>query len=165
MRLGARPTLNQFDLVPFRRIDERNRPTIAIRMRPVGKRITFFRRLAGKLLDVVDLESQMREVGTDDDGTALIELTDFDLFLAAGSFKENQLRTAAGGVASRFLQTEDVSVEGNRFFEVSHPITSVEKLLYHCLTNCACSRLNSNANGGTLRRAPRVIPRILKTGA
>jgi hypothetical protein len=45
----------------------------------------------------------MREIGTDDNGTAFIEFADFDFFLAAGGLKENQLRTAAGGVASRFL--------------------------------------------------------------
>ncbi len=131
MWLGARLALNQLYLVAFRRIDERNRAALAIRVRTVRERVTSFCRLAAELLDVIDLESQMREIRTHDNRTAFIEFADFDFFLAAGRLKENQLRAATRGVASRFPQTEDVSVEIDRFFEVGHAITSVEKLLYH----------------------------------
>ena len=151
MRLDGRSALNQLDLVTFRRIDERNRATLAIRVRTVRERVTFFGRLMGETFDIVDFEGQMREIRTDDDWTAFIELTDFDFFLAVRRLEENQLRAAAGGMASRFLQAEDVSVERDRFFEVGHAITSVEKLLYHYVTNCACLRVISNANGGRVR--------------
>ena len=52
-------------------------------MRPVGKRVTFRRRLLREFLDIVDLESEMGQVGTDHDRAAFVELADLNFFLAA----------------------------------------------------------------------------------
>ena len=91
MESGARPALNQLNLIAFRRVDKRDRSVLAIRVRTVRERVAFFRGLASELLEVVDLERQVGEIRTDHDGTALIEFADFNFFLAPRSFKENEL--------------------------------------------------------------------------
>jgi hypothetical protein len=124
--------LNQLDLVTLWRVDESNRTILAVGMRSVRKGVTLCGGLPRELFDIVDLESQVGEIWADDNRTTLIEFADFDFFLAAGRLEENQLRTATRGMAPCFAQAENIPVEGNRFFKVSHPIPGVEKLLYHC---------------------------------
>ena len=83
--------MDQLDFVAFRRVDKCDGAVLPIRVRAIRKRITFSGGFAPELLDVVHLESQMREIRTDHDGTAFIEFADFDFFLAAGGLEENQL--------------------------------------------------------------------------
>src|SRR5436305_15251956 len=114
MRLYLR-SLDQFDLVAFRRIDERNCAALAIWMRTVGKRIAFLRGLAPELLDVVHFESEVSQIGAHHDRTAFIKLADLDLFLAVRRFQENQLRATAGSLAPEFLEPENVAVKETVF--------------------------------------------------
>ena len=140
MSLFVPAALNQFDLVTFRRVDERNRATVAMRMRPVRERITFLRVTPGECSMSSTSKARCVRSGPTTTGPLSIEFADLDFLLAARRLEENQLRTAAGGVPPRFLQTENVPVKGDRFFQIGHPITSVKKLLYHGVITCACLR-------------------------
>src|SRR5205814_2180595 len=135
MRLRLR-SLDQFELVAFRRIDERNCAALAIWMRTVGKRIAFLRGLAPELLDVVHFESEVSQIGAHHDRTAFIKLADLDFFLAFRRFQENQLRAAAGSLAADFLEPENVAVKGNRLLQVGDAITRVQELLDDGVSYC-----------------------------
>ena len=123
--------LDQFDLVTFGSVDECDGPVFPVRMRPVGERITLFRRLARERLDVVDLEGEMGQIRAHDHGTALVEFADLDFFVAPGRFEENQLRTATRRMPPRFLESQNVPVKRDRFFQVRDAIPRVEKLFDH----------------------------------
>src|ERR1700676_2152640 len=115
---------DQFDLVAFRRVDERD-PAAAARMRTVRERIAFRGRFPRECIEIVPFEGQMRQVGANNDRAALIELTDLNLLLALRRFEEDQLRAATGSVPTDFLQTEHIPVEGDCLLQVFHAITSV----------------------------------------
>jgi len=57
---------------------------------------------------------------------ALIVIANLDLFLALGCFEKDELRSTAGGVSPCFLQTEDVSIKGDRPFQIGHTITGMQ---------------------------------------
>ena len=94
-------------------------------MRSVGKRITLGRRFPRELFEIIHLEGEMGHVRPDDYGSALIELAELDFFIAFRRSQKNKLRTAARGVAASLLQSEDVLVKCDRFFQIGHAITSV----------------------------------------
>src|SRR5437588_12452679 len=102
-----------------------------MRMRAVGKRITFFRRFARERLDVVDFKGEMSEIRPDHHRPALIELTNLDFFVAARSFKKDELRAAARRVPATFLQAEHVPIKGNGLFSIRNAATRVEELCVH----------------------------------
>ena len=54
--------------------------------------------MAGKRLDVIDYECQVRQIGSYLNRPAFIILADLDELLAFWRFEENQLRTASAGV-------------------------------------------------------------------
>ena len=58
------------------------------------------------------------------EGQLVINVGPFTDMATLGTFEQ---------ALAQLPQTEDVSVEIDRFFEVGHAITSVEKLLYHAL--------------------------------
>ncbi len=80
----------------------------------------------------VDLESEMGQIGTDHDRTALIELTDLDFLLASGRFEKNELRAPAGGMAPGFFEPENIPVKRYGFFQVGDAVAGVQKLFDHC---------------------------------
>ena len=43
-----------------------------------------------------------------------------------GCLEKDELRSAAGGVPPCFLQTEDVSIKGDRLFQIGHAITGMQ---------------------------------------
>ena len=110
------PSLDQLDLVTFRRIDERDGAAVAMFVRPIRKRITFRFRVFGELLQVVDLEREMGQIGSDDHRTAFVEFADLDLLLASRRLEKDELRAATGSVATRFFQSEHVSDKSAPFF-------------------------------------------------
>src|SRR6195256_3184632 len=91
--LFAGPAFDQFDLVAFRRIDERD-PAAAARMRAVRERIALRGRFPRECIEIVHFEGQMRQVGANNDGAALIELADLNLLLALRRFEEDRSRAA-----------------------------------------------------------------------
>ena len=117
--------LDQFNLVTFRRINESNHAAAFGPVRSVGKRITLGRRFPRELFEIIHLEGEMSQVRPDDYGSALIELAELDFFIAFRRSQKNKLRTAARGVAASLLQSEDVLVKCDRFFQIGHAITSV----------------------------------------
>src|SRR6476620_1132364 len=116
------PALDQFNLVTLRSVDERNRAPIAIGLRAVGQRITLGRSLSGTFFQVVHFKGEMGQVRPHHYWAALVVLANLDLFLALGCFEKDELRSTAGGVAEGFLQTEDVSIKGDRPFQIGHTI-------------------------------------------
>jgi hypothetical protein len=73
----------------------------------------------------------MRNIRTDIDRTAPIELADFDLFIALRSLEEHELRTTRRFRALRLLETEHILVKMDRLFQVRNPIAGVKKLGNH----------------------------------
>ena len=67
--------------------------------------------MAGKGVEIVHLEGEMRQIRTDLHRAALIELADLDHLLAARRFEENQFRTARRSVPLHFLETEHILVK------------------------------------------------------
>ena len=120
------PALDQFNLVAFRSVDKRYRAPIAIGMRAVGQRTTLGRSLSCKFFQVVHFKREMGQVRPNHYWAALIILAKLDLFLALRCLEEYKLRAAPGGVVSCFLQTEDVSLKGNRLFQIGHAITGMQ---------------------------------------
>ncbi len=80
-------------------------------MRTVGERVALGGGLFGELLDVIDFEGEVGEVGPDHDRAAFVEFAELDFLLAPGSFQENELRAAARSMAPHFLQAEDVAIK------------------------------------------------------
>src|SRR5205814_4384567 len=123
---SSAPMLDQFNFVTFRSIDECDGTAIAMRMGAIRERITFGRSLFGEVFQIVYFKCEMSQVRTDHDRATLVILAKLDLFLAFRCFEKNQLRAASRGVPSCFLQTKDVSVKGDGFFQVRHAITGVQ---------------------------------------
>ena len=88
--------LDELDFVAFRRIDKSDDASAASLSRTIGKRIAFFGGLLGECFEVIHLEREVRDVETNIDRTALIELANLNLFFTAGSLEENQFRAAGG---------------------------------------------------------------------
>ena len=86
----------------------------------IGQWVAFLCRLASKLLKVINFESQVSKIGTNYNRAAWVEFADLNFFFAAGRFKENQLRTASGGMTTCLLQTKDISVKGDRFLQIGY---------------------------------------------
>src|SRR3977135_1875648 len=120
------PALDQFNLVALRSIDERNRAPIAIGMRAVGQRITLGRSLSCEFFQIVHFKREMGQVRPHHYWAAFVVLANLDLFLALRGFEKDELRSTAGGVPPCFLQTEDVSIKGNRPFQIDHTITGMQ---------------------------------------
>jgi hypothetical protein len=145
-RIGNRPslektsllrgTLNQLDFVTFGRVYECDRVTLLRAMRSVGKWIAFRCRFARELIQIVDFESQVREVRPDDNRTTGVEFAKLDLFFALLCLQKDELRTATGRVPADFFQSEDILVKGYGFFQISDTISSVEKFFYHHVFYC-----------------------------
>ena len=62
-------------------------------------------------LDVVHLESEMRQVRPDLHRTALIKFAELDFLFAPGRFQKNQLRAAAGSMPAHLFEAEDIAVK------------------------------------------------------
>src|ERR1700730_18125619 len=122
--LFSASALDQFDLVAFRCIDKCD-PAAAALVRAVRERITFRGRSASEFIQIIDLESQMRQIGTDHDRPAFVELADLNFLLALWRFEENKLRTAPGSMPANFLETQHVLVEGDRLLQGGHAVASV----------------------------------------
>src|SRR5262245_9281412 len=95
-------SLDKFDLVTFRCVNEGNSSTVG-RMWSVRQRITFCRSMLGELVHVVDLKCKVRKIGADDNRAASVEFADLNLLIAARCFQEDELRPAPGGVATNLL--------------------------------------------------------------
>ena len=100
-------------------------------MGAVAEGVTKSGRVRGEGLDVIDLESEVGEIGADLDGAALVKLANLDQLLAAGSLEENQLGTASAGQAADLLKAEHVFVEVDGFLKIGHAITRVEEFFDH----------------------------------
>ena len=87
--------------------------------------------MARELLDIVHFESQVRQIGADDDRAALVKFAQLNLLFAARRFEEDQLRPAPGSVPARFFKTEDVSIKRNGFLEIGHAIARVQETFDH----------------------------------
>jgi xylulokinase len=125
--------LDQLDLIPFRSVDKRyDAPTSGFRW-SIGKWVPFRCGVFCEFFDAVDLKRKMRNVGTDIDRTAPLELADFNLFIAPRSLEENELRTTRRFRAVRLLKTEHILVKMDRFFQIRNPIAGVKKLGNHRL--------------------------------
>src|SRR5215213_6599434 len=82
--------LDEFDLVAFRRVNEGN-STAVRRMWSVRKRMAFCRSVLGKLIQIVDLKSEVRQIGTDDNRAAPVELAYLNFLIAPWCFQEDEL--------------------------------------------------------------------------
>src|SRR5205823_532085 len=78
--------------------------------------------------EIIDLKSEVSEVGLDLNGAAGREITNFDEFFAGGSFEEDEFGTARGFVAADFQQAEHIDVKTNRFFKLVHAVAGVQQL-------------------------------------
>src|SRR4029453_4835546 len=139
------PPLNQFNFVTFGRVDECDGAAVAKRMGAIRQRVTFGRSLFCEFCQIIHLKREMGQIRPDYDRAALVVLADLDLFFASRSLEENQLRAASGGVPSCFLQPKNVSIEGDRLFQVGHAITGVQQFLDHHKTNLRGLASNSNS--------------------
>src|SRR5436190_692332 len=82
--------LDKFDLVTFRRVDECDSTGIR-RMWSVRQLIALCRSVFGELVQVIDLKSQVRKIGADDNRTAPVEFAYLNFLIASWCFEENQL--------------------------------------------------------------------------
>jgi capsid portal protein len=94
-------------------------------MWPVRERITFRRRLLRKLIQVLHLKSQMREVRSNHNRPALVEFANLNFLVAIGRFQKNELRTAAGRLAANLFETAAIFLTGDRLVQLRHPETGV----------------------------------------
>src|ERR1051325_6647467 len=76
--ITAAGQLHEFDFVPFGRVDEGETGTIFLHVRAVGIFNAVLLEMFREILEVIDLEREMSEVGLDLDGTAGGEGADFD---------------------------------------------------------------------------------------
>ena len=102
-------------------------------MRSVAEWVALGCGLLGKALKIRDLESQMGQIGPYHNRAAGVVLADLDFFVAFGGLKKDQLGTASALTSTNFLQAKDITVKGDRFFEVLNAIASVEESGDHCL--------------------------------
>src|SRR5207249_8921492 len=68
------PRLNQFNFVAFRRVDERNRAPVAMRMWAVGQRITLGRSLFCEFFQIIHFKCKMGQVRPNHDWSTLVIL-------------------------------------------------------------------------------------------
>jgi len=123
---SSTPTLNQFNFVTFRRIDECDGAAVTERMGAIRERVAFSRSLFREFCQIIHLKCEMGQIRPDDDRAALVIFADLDLFFASRSLEENQLRSASGGVPPCFLQAKDVSVKRDRLLQIGYAITGVQ---------------------------------------
>ena len=85
-----------------------------------------FGEVFGEFLQAVHLKREMCQIGLALHGFAAWEKADLDQFLALGCLEEDQFRTARGFVAFDLRESEDVTIELHRAFEVVHPVPRVQ---------------------------------------
>lgn len=100
-------------------------------MRAVAERVAEGGGVFGECLQIVDFKGEVREIGSDLDGTALVKFANFDERLAVRGLEENEVRSSTADAATDFLESDDICVEGNRAFEVRDSIARVEELRNH----------------------------------
>jgi hypothetical protein len=80
----------------------------------------------GELVQIVHFKCEMRQIGADDDRSAIVELTDLNFLIAARRFEKDELRPAPGGLPANLLKAEDVLVKRDRFLQVMYAIARVQ---------------------------------------
>jgi len=88
--------------------------------------MAFCHGMFGELVQIVDFECDMREIGADDNRAAPIEFAYLNFLLAAWCFQENELGPASGSMATHLLQSENILVERNGLFQVVYAIARVQ---------------------------------------
>ena len=127
-RSGA---LDEFDFVAFGGVDESDDAAGGGLGGAVGEGVAECGGVVGEGPEVLDFESEMGEVRSDDNGAGGFEFADFDELLALGSLEEDELGAARGGVARDFLEAEDLGVEVDGAVEVLDAVTGVKELGDH----------------------------------
>ena len=100
-------------------------------MRAVAERVSQGGGVFGEGFQIVDFKGEVREIGADLNGAALVELANFDERFAAGGLEEDEVRPAPAHAAADFFETEDVCVERNCAFEIGNSIARMEELRDH----------------------------------
>src|SRR6266581_5111525 len=98
-------------------------------MRPIRVLEAELRKVFPEVLEAVHFERQMSQIRLHLYRTACRKAAQLNEFLAAGSFHEDQLRTARRFVSPHFLKPEDIFVELNRRFQVIDSITCMQQFL------------------------------------
>jgi len=88
--------------------------------------MAFCRGVFGELVQIVDFKCEMRQIGTDDNRAAPVEFAYLNFLIAAWCFQEDELRSTPRGVATNFLETEDVLVKRNGLLQVVYAIARVQ---------------------------------------
>ena len=125
--------LNQFNLVTFGRVDERE-SAAAVRAHSRAVRIFESKRrdVPGKFFEAIDFKSQMREVWLNLNRAGVGKVTKLNQFFALRRFQKNQLRTSGRFMPAHFFQTEDLFVEFHAALQIIQAISSVQKFFsYH----------------------------------
>src|SRR5215475_14482458 len=102
-------------------------------MGAIRQRITFRLGVLGELFHILHFKSQMSKVGTHRYWAAIVKFTDLDLLIAMGCFQKYELRSATRRVSPKFLQSQHLFVERDRFLQVVDAIARMQQFLDHGL--------------------------------
>src|SRR5262249_39335144 len=116
------------NLVSLGCIDKREAAAVVLQGRAVGVLEAVGGEVFSEFLQAFDLEGEVSQVGLDLHRAARWIEAQFDQFLAAGRFQEDQLRAARRFMAAHLFQAKHVLVELHRLLEVVEPITGVKEL-------------------------------------
>src|ERR1051325_6029803 len=88
--IAAAGQLHEFDFVTFGSIDESEAGTVLLHVRAVGIFDAVLLEVLREFSEVIDLKSEVGEIGLDLNGAAGRKVTNFDQLFAAGSFEEGE---------------------------------------------------------------------------
>ena len=97
----------------------------------IAQGVAFRRSFFRKGLQIRDLKGEVRQVGSDLDGSARIVFADLDFLLAAGGLQEHEFGSAAALASADLLEPEDIAVKRNGLVEILDAVTGVEEFGNH----------------------------------
>ncbi len=118
--------LDEFDLISFRGIHERDASPIRAQVRSVRVFVALAGEVHTKILQTVHFKRDMSQIGLDLHRTTLIILAKLNGFVTFRCFHKHQFRAARGFVPAHFLQAQNVLVKFHSFVEVIHPVAGVQ---------------------------------------
>src|SRR5947208_10881925 len=107
--------------------------------------MTFCGRMFRETFQSVHFKSEVRKIGADHRRPALIKFTNLNLLVALGCFQKHKLRSATGSVTAKFLKSQHILVERNRFLHVVDAIARVQQFLDHGLSSCSVAWIQTLA--------------------
>jgi len=125
-------TLNKFNLVPFRCVDEGDL-TAAAGMRPVGQGITFCSSVLRERIQIIHFKGKMGQIGPNNYRPAFVKFANLNFLITTGRLEKYELRPTTRGLAADLLEPEDIFIEGDRFLQIVHAIARVQEFLDHVL--------------------------------